>query len=273
MDAPSFDQILHLEPVEVDIFRGLTPPGAFIGRAIFGGQLIAQAVRAAGLTADDRPCHSLHAYYLRGGDPEHPVDYAVERVRDGAAFSVRSVTASQKGKSILSLTASFKRPEPGLVRQGAMPDVPEPEALDPGVRRAPWEITFGGRPFEIRRATPELPPSLETAAAQRFWFRAAVPFADSPGMHEAALAYVSDYGLISTAMLPHGFVWTGVNAMSTSLDHALWIHHRPNLREWHLFDQRSPCLVDARGLAEGAIWSRDGVLVASTAQETLIREA
>jgi acyl-CoA thioesterase-2 len=274
MATPSFDEILQLDPVEEDVFRGDTPAGAFAPSSIYGGQLVAQALRAASLTVEGRPCHSLHAYYLRAGDPTLPVFYEIERVRDGAAFAVRRLTATQNGKPILQAAASFKRPEPGQgSHQGRMPEVPAPD--DPRVRaeKADWEkAIFHGLPVELRRITPEnLPPPIGHPAIQRLWFRAAAPFSDTPAMQQAVLAYISDFGLLSTAMLPHGFAWAGVKTASASLDHALWCHRPSDMRQWHLYDQHGPSGGDARGFGLGSIWRWDGTLVASVAQEGLMR--
>jgi acyl-CoA thioesterase-2 len=275
MTAPSFDEILRVELVEEDRYSGVTPPGAFAPSSIYGGQLIAQAMLAACKTVDGRPCHSLHAYYIRAGDPTLPVVYQIERVRDGATFATRRSTARQNGKTILELAASFKRPEPGPVHQGRMPDVPAPDDPEICTDRAAWEMAiWRGLPVELRRVTPaELPPRPGHPPEQRIWFRAAAPLTDDPMMQQAALAYISDYGLVSTAMLPHGLAWSGGKVASASLDHALWYHRPSDMREWHLFDQHSPNGDDARGFGVGSIWRHDGVLVASAAQEGLMRTA
>jgi acyl-CoA thioesterase-2 len=273
LTEPTFDEILRLERIDDHLYRGITPPGAFAPNGIYGGQLVAQALRAADQTAHGRPCNSLHAYYLRAGDPALPVLYAVEPVRDGRTFATRRVTASQEGRRVLDLTASFKLPEPGPVHQGRMPQVLHPDDPALGAKRADWETAaFHGLPMELRRVTPtQLPPPLGHPAVQRLWFRATAPFADEPAMHQAVLAYISDMALLSTAMLPHGLAWSGAKAAASSLDHALWCHRPSDLRQWHLFDQQSPSAEDARGLSLGSIWRLDGVLVATAAQEGLIR--
>jgi acyl-CoA thioesterase-2 len=273
MTDPSFDDILRLERTGEDSFQGTTPPGAFAPFAIYGGQLIAQALMAAAGTVEDRPCHSLHAYYLRAGDPGLPVEYEVERLRDGAAFATRQVTARQGGKPMLRLAASFKRPEEGPVHQRPMPDVPGPDEAP--AMQADWEKAISkGAPMEFRRASPaELPPPAGGPAAQRLWFRATAPFADTPALNLAVLAYISDYGLLSTAQMPHGLAWTGAKAVSSSLDHAVWFHRPSDLREWHLYDQHSPSADGALGLGLGTIWRHDGTLVATVAQEALMRPA
>jgi acyl-CoA thioesterase-2 len=271
MTGPSLDDILRLERVGEDSFHGFTPSGAFAPGPIYGGQLIAQAMLAAAGTVEERPCNSLHAYFIRAGDPASPVTYDVERLRDGAAFATRRVSAHQNGKPVLHLAASFKRPEPGPAHQRPIPDVPGPdEAPAP---KADWEKAISrGIPMEFRRVSPvELPPPIGGPAAQRLWFRATAPFTDTPILQQAVLAYISDYGLLSTAQLPHNQVWQGQRSVSSSLDHALWLHRPSDMRQWHLYDEHSPSADDARGLGLGTIWRHDGALIATVAQEGLMR--
>jgi acyl-CoA thioesterase-2 len=270
---PSFDEILRLQAIDENLFHGFTPPGAFVPRAVYGGQLVAQAMLAAGRTVEDKRCHSLHAYFLRAGDPAQPIAYEVERMRDGRSFATRRVTARQGGEQILSLSASFKVPEAGPVHQGRMPDVPGPDHPSLRSGNAAWETeVFDGMPMEFRRIVPsELPPKPGCPAVQQLWFRAVAPYTDTPAMQQAVLAYISDMALLSTTMLPHGLAWTGQRVASSSLDHALWLHRPSDLRQWHVHDQHSPAASDARGLGLGSIWSAEGELVATAVQEGLIR--
>lgn len=272
MSVPGFNTVLGVEPVGEDVFHGVTPAGAFCLGNVFGGQMLGQSLAAAIATAEGRPFHSFHAYYLRAGKPDRPIEYRVERVRDGGAFSVRRVVASQDGKQVVELTASFKVAEEGFSHQDTMPDVPPPDALEPDANRALWEAPFRGFPFEMRRVSPAGPPPLVDApAVQRLWVRA-LGLDEDPAAHDAALAYIADYGLLATMMLPHGFAWNGVNAPSTSLDQAVWRHRPTDMRQWHLLDLHSPSASDGRGLGLGWIWRHDGVLVASTAQEGMMRK-
>jgi len=264
--------ILELEKVGEDSYRAVTPPGAFASSAIFGGQLIAQALRAAALTTDGRPCNSLQAYFFKAGDPARPVLFQAERVRDGRTFATRRVTALQGDQPFFVLSASFKVPEQGPDRQGTMPDAPDPD--DPSLAGwdSPWERAFVTIPFELRRVAPALlPQPVGHPPVQQFWFRAPGSSQEDPALHQAMLAYLSDLGLLSTLMLPDGLPWGEIKSTSTSLDHALWFHRPTDMGQWHLYDQQSPSAADARGLAFGSIWRHDGVLVASVAQEGFYR--
>jgi len=273
--APSFDEILKLDQVGEDLFEGSTPPGAFAaaGPAIFGGQLVAQALLAAGQTAPDKIRHSLHAYYARPGDVAQPVTYEVVRVRDGRSFSTRQVTARQRGAVVLLFMASFKHPEPGPTHQGEMPKAPSPDDPQIDTGRPFWDVpTIQGVPMELGRVVPAaLPAPPGHPPVQRFWFRAKAPIAGGEAMQAAALAYISDIALLATSMLPHGDVFAAGRGVSSSLDHSLWFHRPTDVGEWHLFDQHSPAADDARGLALGSIWRADGTLVATAAQEGLMR--
>ena len=271
MTASSFNSVLRVEPVGDDTFRGVTPAGAFCMGHVFGGQLLAQALSAGIATVSDRPFHSFHAYYVRAGKPDRPMEYRVERIRDGGTFSVRRAVASQDGKQVLELTASFKVEEDGVSHQDVMPHVPPPDAFAPGANRAAWEDPFQGFPFEMRRVIPaERPPHADAPATQRLWVRAP-DLDDAPERHDAALAYIADYGLLAAAMIPHDMAWNGVNPPSASLDQAIWRHRPTDMRQWHLLDLHSPSASDGRGLGLGWIWRHDGVLVASTAQEGFMR--
>lgn len=266
-----FGSVLQVEPVGDGLFQGITPAGAFTLGIVFGGQLLAQAISAATATVSDRPFHSFHAYYLRAGKIDQPMNYRVETVRDGGAFSVRRVIASQDDKQVLEMTASFKIPEQGVSHQDQMPDVPPPHAFAPDANRALWEEPIRHFPFEMRRVIPaERPPLPGTPATQRIWVRA-VNLDDDPALHDAALAYIADYGLLAAAMIPHNMAWNGVNPPSASLDQAIWRHRPTDMREWHLLDLNSPSASDGRGLGLGWIWRHDGTLIASTAQEGFMR--
>jgi acyl-CoA thioesterase-2 len=273
--APSFDEIMKLDQVGDDLFQGSTAPGVFTaaGPAIFGGQLVGQALLAAGRTAPDKVGHSLHAYYARPGDVSQPVTYEVVRVRDGRSFSTRQVTARQGAAVVLLFIASFKHPEAGPTHQGRMPDAPPPDDPEINTGRPFWNVaTIEGTPMELRRVVPAaFPAPPGHPPVQRFWFRAKQPVTGGEAMQAASLAYVSDIALLSTSMLPHGDVFAAGKGVSSSLDHALWLHRPSDVGEWHLFDQHSPSADDARGLGLGSIWRRDGTLVATVAQEGLMR--
>jgi acyl-CoA thioesterase-2 len=273
--APSFDEILKIEQVGEDLFEGATAPGAFAaaGPAIYGGQLVAQALLAAGKTAPDKIRHSLHAYYARPGDVALPVTYQVVRVRDGRSFSTRQVTARQRGAVVLLLIASFKHPEAGPAHQGEMPKAPPPDDPKINTGRPFWPSSASdGMPMELRRIVPEaFPAPPNHPPVQRFWFRARGPIAGGEALQAAALAYISDIALLATPMLPHGNAFAAGKGVSSSIDHALWFHRPTAVGEWHLYDQMSPTADDARGFALGSIWRADGTLVATTAQEGVMR--
>jgi acyl-CoA thioesterase-2 len=272
--------LLKLERIEHDIFRGESRD---IGSPrVYGGQVLGQALSAASATVEDRVVHSLHAYFLRAGDVEADIIYIVDRARDGSSFSNRRVVAIQHGRQIFNMTASFQKPEPGLEHQAAMPDVPPPEQLNDirDMTAAVLELMpeklrryyTHERPFEVR---PIEPVALLTAAAalprQAFWFRAVDRLPDDPEVHRSLLAYVSDYQLVATSTLPHAIRFEHGQLQLASLDHAMWFHRPFRLDDWLLYSMDSPNASGARGLARGEIFTRDGSLVASTAQEGLIR--
>ncbi len=274
-------ELLHLEQLEDNLFRGQSRD---IGtRFVFGGQVLGQALAAAQLTVDtEREAHSLHAYFLRAGDIEAPIVYSVERTRDGGSFSSRSVLAIQHGQPILSGSISFQRPEHGVEHQTTMPQVPAPDDLEPMRHLPPDELArlpvklqrwlgIGG-PFEFREVWPrdELHP-VKLPPIQHIWFRLVAPISDSAILHRSLLAYASDFHLIGTATLPHGISYMTRNVQMASLDHALWFHRPFRVDEWLLYSFDSPTAQGGRGLARGQIFRRDGQLVASTAQEGLIR--
>ena len=274
-------ELLALERLEDNLFRGQSRD---LGtKYVFGGQVLGQALSAAQKTVPvERIVHSLHAYFLRAGDIEHPIVYDVDRTRDGKSFSVRRVTAIQHGTPIFVFAASFQEPEPGAEHQLSMPevplpeDLPLPEPLDPEfLARLPaklqrW-VTRGG-PFEFRHVYPrdEFKPS-KRPPYQQVWFRLPERIDDTPALHRSLLAYASDFHLIGTTTFPHGISYYQPNVQMASLDHALWFHRPFRVDEWLLYSCDSPSASGARGLARGLIYDRDGRLVASTAQEGLIR--
>ncbi len=273
--------LLSLERIEENLFRGQSRD---IGtRFVFGGQVLGQALSAAQRTVEpERAVHSLHAYFLRAGDVEAPIVYDVDRARDGKSFSVRRVVAIQHGQPIFNFSASFQVHEEGVEHQMHMPDVPMPEDLpEPGpvepdelaklpVKLQRWLARRGA--FEFRYVHPrnELKPE-KRPPYQQIWFKLIDRAPDDATMHRAMLAYASDFHLIGTATLPHGISYLQHNVQMASLDHALWFHRAFRVDEWLLYSCDSPTAQGARGLNRGLIYSRDGRLVASTAQEGMIR--
>jgi acyl-CoA thioesterase II len=273
--------LLTLERLEENLFRGQSRD---IGtKYVFGGQVLGQALSAAQQTVDaDRAVHSIHAYFLRAGDIAAPIVFDVDRSRDGHSFSVRRVTAIQHGQPILVLAASFQKSEAGLEHQSHMPEVPQPEdvapqeplsaaqmnMLSPKLQR--WLSRMG--PFEMRPVYPrdELNPS-KRPPYQQVWFRLTQAIGDDANMHRAMLAYASDFYLLGTTTFPHAISYYQNNVQMASLDHALWFHRPFRIDDWLLYDLDSPTAQGARGLARGSIYNRHGVLVATVAQEGLIR--
>jgi acyl-CoA thioesterase II len=276
--------ILDLEPLEVNLFRGRSPQSRW--QRVFGGQVIGQALVAACRTVEDvatRPPHSLHAYFLLGGDPKVPIIYEVDRIRDGRSFTTRRVRAIQHGSAIFSTEVSFHVAEQGWTHQFQMPDVPKPDELpnegevrdrllarmsDPVRRYYERERPIELRPVEYGRYLGE---RLE---GDRFhiWIRATGRLPDEPAIHQCVLAYASDMTLLDTALVPIGKTVFNEDVMAASLDHALWFHRPFRADEWLLYAQDSPNLGGARGLARGSIFASDGTLVASVAQEGLLRQ-
>jgi len=275
--------ILNLETLEVNLFRGRSPQSRW--QRVYGGQVIGQALVAACRTVDGvavRPPHSLHAYFLLGGDPKVPIVYDVDRIRDGKSFTTRRVVAIQHGHAIFSMSVSFHVAEQGLSHQIKMPDVPMPEALpseaemkervwplmpEPVRRYYERERPIELRPVEIRRYLGE------KSEDGRFhvWIRATGSLPDSPAIHQCVLAYASDMTLLDAALIPYGRSVFDKDIMAASLDHALWFHRSFRADEWLLYAQDSPNLADSRGFSRGLIFLRDGTLVASVAQEGLLR--
>ena len=277
------DELLHLlelERLEDNLFRG---PSRDIGTSrVFGGQVLAQALLAASQTVEERQVHSLHAYFLRAGDSGSPIVYDVDRSRDGRSFTVRRVVAIQHGRPIFNLAASFQIDEPGFEHQAGMPQVPAPDELQPAsgvdpeiLQRLPqklqrWFNRTG--PFEFRSVNRLDPFNPEKQAPQKqTWFHCKGQLPDQPQLHQALLAYASDFHLIGTTTLPHGVSYLTENLQMASLDHGMWFHRPCRVDEWLLYTCDSPSASGARGLARGQIFTRDGKLVASTAQEGLIR--
>ena len=270
--------LLDLEKAGDDIFRGQSPEGRI--QRVFGGQVLGQALVAATRTVESsRICHSLHAYFLRPGDPRVPILYEVDRSRDGRSFSVRRVVAIQNGKQIFILAASFQAPEQGYEHQFPMPDVPPPEELEDEIearRKNPAllpellrEWLTRARPFETRPVIIDPPGDRPPRPPfDNVWFRAAGPV---PGaLTQPLLAFASDASLLSTSLLPHGKSIFS-NLQVASLDHAMWFHRPFRFDDWLLYAQDSPSASGARGFNRGAIFARDGALLASVAQEGLIR--
>lgn len=273
--------LLDIEEIDTDLYRGSRQPGG-VGR-VFGGQVIAQALQAAQRSADGKDAHSLHAYFMRAGDEQRPIIYRVVRDFDGKSFATRRVIAMQGGQPILNMAASFQVAECGLAHQDLMPDVPPPEEL-----KSDAELRAGiaddvpekfQRFFRDRQSPIDIRPisgrhwfkPVKTEPAQQSWFRATAPLGDDPALHRAVLAYASDMSLLGTCTLPHGVNWLTHNLQTASLDHAVWLHEPFRADEWLLYVTDSPWAGHARGFNRGKIFSRDGRLVASCAQEGLIR--
>jgi acyl-CoA thioesterase-2 len=283
MPAPVSELIdlLSLERLEDNLFRGQSRD---IGtKYVFGGQVLGQALSAAQATMTvDRDAHSLHAYFLRAGDIDAPIVYHVDRTRDGGSFSVRRVTAIQHGQVIFFCAASFQGVEVAAEHQLSMPEVPRPEDIEPAAAIPPealaklptkvqrWLDRMG--PFEFRHVYPrdELKPP-KRPPFQQVWFRLSEKVGDAPELHRALLAYASDFHLLGTATFPHGISYYQPNVQMASLDHAMWFHRPFRADEWLLYSIDSPSAQGGRGLARGLVYDRNGRLVASTAQEGLIR--
>ncbi len=274
--------ILDLEQLEVNLFRGRSPQSRW--QRVFGGQVIGQALVAASRTVEAaRPPHSLHAYFLLGGDPKVPIIYEVDRIRDGKSFTTRRVVAIQRGQAIFSMSASFHTEEAGFAHQAKMPDVPLPEKLPGGPELPP--AALAAMPEVIRRFfEQERPVELRPVEFERYfgkpsedprfhiWIRTTGPLPDDLAIHQCVLAYASDMMLLDTSLIPHGRTVFDGRIMAASLDHALWFHRPFRADEWLLYAQDTPSASGARGFSRGLIFKRDGTLIASVAQEGLIRE-
>jgi len=280
---PVLEDLLHLlrlERIEDNIYRGESRD---IGSAqVFGGQVLGQALSAAHHTVGDRIAHSLHAYFLRRGDMNAPILYDVDRSRDGGSFSVRRVVAIQHGRPIFNLAVSFQKPERGLEHQAEMPDVPGPdglldatEVLAEDLERIPQKMRrylTEKRPFEFRPVRPVNFSKPETLPPVKYiWVRAVDKLPDDASVHQNLLAYLSDYELLGTSTLPHGLMFGSGNVQMASLDHAMWFHREVRVDKWLLYSMDSPNASGARGFSRGEFFTEDGTLVASTAQEGLVR--
>ena len=278
--AADLVRLLDLEPLERNIYRGQNRD---IGtQRIFGGQVLAQALAAAQRTLDEeRLVHSMHGYFILAGDLNAPVVYFVDRLRDGGSFTTRRVTAIQHGNAIFNMAASFHKAEEGFEHQTPMPEVEPPESLRPEldiIRERADEIPADfrsvltqDRPFDFRSVDDDPFDTTPRPARRRCWVRANAPLGDDPMVHRAVLAYASDYGLISSALLPHGVGVRDPSMMVASLDHSIWFHRPFRVDEWLLYDVEAPISSGARGFARGTYYTRDGELVASVAQEGLTR--
>ncbi|UCE85783.1 MAG: acyl-CoA thioesterase II [Deltaproteobacteria bacterium] len=274
-------ELLDLEELEVNIFRGRSPQEN--RQRVFGGQVAGQALVAAVRTVEERVVHSLQAYFLRPGDPTTPILYEVDRTRDGRSFATRRVTAIQKGQPIFALSASFQRAEAGLEHQIAMPAAPDPESLPTFEERIEAALAASGeapepwmrreRPIDVRYAEPvDLVHPRRGEPRQLVWIRAQGRLPAEPlSLHQCVVAYASDMTLLDTVLLPHGIGWTDRNYMMTSLDHAMWFHRPFRADAWLLYAQESPVATGARGLTTGRLFTREGDLVVSVVQEGLIR--
>lgn len=273
-------RLLQLQRIEDNFFCGESRD---IGsRRVFGGQVLGQALTAANYTVEEREVHSLHAYFLRPGDVDAPILYEVDRARDGTSFSNRRVVAVQHGRPLFHMAASFQRPEAGVDHQAAVPDVPPPDGLakisdvPPDVlRTVPPEMRrflTRVRPIEMRPVEPiDLTARAPRDPVRHVWMRTLDALPDDPDLHRNLLAYISDYQLVGTATQPHAIRWEQRNVQLASLDHAMWFHRPFRVDEWLLYAIESPSASGARGLAMGRFFKADGTLVASTAQEGLIR--
>lgn len=284
-------EILQLERIEENIFRGQSQNLGW-GR-VFGGQVVGQALSAAEQTVPDaRHVHSLHGYFMRPGDANEPIAYLVDPIRDGRSFTTRRVVAVQGGKAIFNLSASFQIEEDGLDHQAdQMPEVPGPEELPneqelgrrylaklpeavvAGIPEGMRKRILGDRPIEVRPVAPVDPRKPDARPPRKqVWFRAAGPLPDTRSIHEYLLAYSSDFHLLGTAMLPHAVNWLTPGMQVASLDHAMWFHRRFRFDDWLLYDMDAPSSQGARGLSHGRWFTREGVLVATTMQEGLMRD-
>jgi acyl-CoA thioesterase-2 len=274
--------LLDLERLETNLFRGTSPQIGW--QRVYGGQVLGQALVAAGRTVEEeRVAHSMHAYFLIGGDPKHPIIYEVERIRDGSSFTTRRVRAIQHGRPIFAMSVSFHKHEESYEHQAAMPDVPMPEDLPterelrdkivdrlPDNMRSYWDHDrpIEMRPVEVGRYVDRA----KTEPVQHIWMRANGRLPDDLRLHQCILAYASDFTLLDTALIAHGKLLFDTDIQLASLDHAMWLHRPFRADDWFLYAQDSPLAHGARGFCRGSIFTRDGVLVASSTQEGLVRK-
>ena len=274
-------KLLKLEKIEENIFRGQSQDLGF--GSVYGGQVLGQALSAASQTvSSNRGAHSLHAYFLRMGDAARPIIYDVDCIRDGKSFTTRRVVAIQKGQAIFNMSASFQKNESGFDHQDKAPQVPGPEGLDSEltlaskvadkIPSAVREKILCDKPIEIRPIDPLNPFSPEKREPVRYtWFKAIDQIPDDQAIHQYMLAYASDFGLVITALYPHGHSFWESGMQIASLDHAMWFHREFRMDDWLLYAMNSPNAGKGRGLNHGRIYTREGRLVASVAQEGLIR--
>jgi len=273
-------ELLDLEEIEVNVFRGRSPEEN--RQRVFGGQVAGQALVAAGRTVERGVVHSLHAYFLRSGDPRIPILYEVDRIRDGRSFTTRRVVAVQHGKAIFHLSASFQPPEDGPTHQTTMPDVPPPEAVPsfeeriapdlPSLSEPVRKWMMRDRPIDSRAVEGGSPVNPKPRPPkQHVWLRAKGTLPDDLLLHQCVVAYASDLSLLDTATLPHAIAWNDPSYMMASLDHAMWFHRPFRADEWLLYAQESPTAGGGRGFCMGHIFRQDGTLVVSVVQEGLIR--
>jgi acyl-CoA thioesterase-2 len=270
---------LTLERIEVNLFRGFTPPGG--AARIFGGQVIAQALLAAYATVEHRLCHSLHCYFLRMGDPRVPILFEVDRSRDGGSFTTRRVAAIQHGHQIFNFAASFQDADEGMEHQSAMPEAPPPEQVKAPRQLKPEEVGSeetadllrqGNRLSAIETRFVRLPKiEGEQEARSHIWMRARGEIGDDQRTQQVIMAFASDIGLMNTAMVPHAVNWATPHLQTASLDHALWFHRPSDFSQWHLFAMDSPSAGGGRGLNRGEMYRQDGTLIASMVQEGMMR--
>jgi len=274
-------RLLDLEQLEHNLFRGTGPAEGW--QRVYGGQVLGQALVAAVRTVDpERIAHSMHAYFLLGGDPKHPIVYEVERIRDGGSFTTRRVMAIQHGRPIFVMSVSFQRPQDGFDHQAVMPDVPPPESLPtetelraqivdrlPDNMKSYW---MRERPIEMRPVdASRYVTRAKAEPRQSIWMRANGGLPDELQLHQCVLAYASDFTLLDTALIAHGKLLFDTDIQLASLDHAMWMHRPFRADDWLLYVQDSPSAAGARGFCRGSVFTRDGKLVASTTQEGLMR--
>jgi acyl-CoA thioesterase-2 len=274
----ALDRVLAVIDVQPDPEAG---PDWFAGTSclaprgrIFGGQVLAQSLMAAAKTVDaGRPVHSLHGYFLRPGDPHEPITFTVERLRDGRSFSARRTHAMQRGVPLLSMISSYQEPAEGLDHQVEMPDVPGPDELPSLAERYGHLEPVSSTPMDLRHVEEPtfLTPGPERVAHQAVWLRAVDKMPDEPLLHTALMAYASDFSLLEPILRRHGLSWATPGLKVASLDHAMWFHRPARMDEWLLYVQESPSASGARGLGLGRLFTADGVLVASIAQEGMLR--
>jgi acyl-CoA thioesterase II len=276
----SLIESLELERIELNLFRGYAPNAE--ARRIYGGHVIAQSLLAAYQTVENRLCHSLHAYFIRAGDPTVPILYEVDRARDGGSFTTRRVVAIQHGEQIFNLAASFQVAEAGFEHQSPMPPAPRPEVVPDNFEAEAAGLTEAERLDLLRRShrdvidmryvdwRPQGEISIDPPH-QQMWMRAAQQVPDDQRLHQVVVAYLSDLQLMGASLRPHPAAFNMPGLQSASLDHAIWFHRPCDLNRWHLYDMDSPSSAGGRGLGRGGLYAEDGTLVASTAQEGLIR--